>query len=211
MSLRAPLVAIPTCYREHNERLMYTAVVRYPHAVVDAAGCMPILVPSIGDKLCCDTLLDAIHGLLLPAAPPMSSRIITKARRAARARCTTPTAMPPRAADSRGGGPRPAGAGHLPGYPGIERGAGRYAAPADWRAAGGEVHRRGRDVKRIMEMTMDERYGPCHPVDAGAGRPFRQLAGTTEIMVNSLHGQGSISPPRGFGSRQRAPDGSSRR
>src|ERR1700733_1039259 len=69
MSLRAPLVAIPTCYREHNERLMYTTVVRYPHAVVDAAGCMPILVPSIGDKLCCDTLLDAIDGLLLTGSP----------------------------------------------------------------------------------------------------------------------------------------------
>src|SRR6202012_3286816 len=29
---------------------------------------------------------------------------------------------------------------------------------------GGEVHRRGRDIKRIMEMTMDERYGPCFAV-----------------------------------------------
>ena len=36
MSLRTPLVAIPTCYREYNDRLMYTTVVRYPHAVVDA-------------------------------------------------------------------------------------------------------------------------------------------------------------------------------
>ena len=38
MSTRSPLVGIPTCFREVNERVMYTAVVRYPHAVVDAAG-----------------------------------------------------------------------------------------------------------------------------------------------------------------------------
>ena len=56
MSLRTPLVGIPTCFREVNERVMYTAVVRYPHAVVDAAGCLPMLIPSIGDKLDIDAL-----------------------------------------------------------------------------------------------------------------------------------------------------------
>src|SRR5665213_1947525 len=69
MSVRAPLVAIPTCYREVNERVMYTAVVRYPHAVVDAAGCLPMLIPSIGAKLDIDALLDTIDGLLLTGSP----------------------------------------------------------------------------------------------------------------------------------------------
>ena len=69
MSLRTPLVAIPTCFREVNERVMYTAVVRYPHAVVDATGCLPMLIPSIGDKLDIDALLDTIDGLLLTGSP----------------------------------------------------------------------------------------------------------------------------------------------
>src|ERR1700733_16052189 len=69
MSLRTPLVAIPTCFREVNERVMYTAVVRYPHAVVDAARCLPMLIPSIGDKLDIDALLDTIDGLLLTGSP----------------------------------------------------------------------------------------------------------------------------------------------
>src|SRR3984893_6862152 len=64
-----PLVGIPTCFREVNERVMYTAVVRYPHAVVDAARCLPMLIPSIGDKLDIDALLDTIDGLLLPGTP----------------------------------------------------------------------------------------------------------------------------------------------
>jgi putative glutamine amidotransferase len=69
MSLRIPLVAIPTCFREVNERVMYTAVVRYPHAVVDAAGCLPMLIPSIGEKLDIEALLDTIDGLLLTGSP----------------------------------------------------------------------------------------------------------------------------------------------
>src|SRR3984893_13838533 len=64
-----PLVGIPTCFREVNERVMYTAVVRYPHAVVDAAKCLPMLIPSIGDKLDVDALLDTIDGLLLTGSP----------------------------------------------------------------------------------------------------------------------------------------------
>ncbi|HXO02941.1 MAG TPA: gamma-glutamyl-gamma-aminobutyrate hydrolase family protein, partial [Stellaceae bacterium] len=69
MSVRTPLVGIPTCFREVNERVMFTAVVRYPHAVVDAAGCLPMLIPSIGDKLDIDALLDTIDGLLLTGSP----------------------------------------------------------------------------------------------------------------------------------------------
>ena len=69
MSTKPPLVGIPTCFREVNERVMYTAVVRYPHAVVDAAGCLPMLIPAIGEKLDIDALLDTIDGLLLTGSP----------------------------------------------------------------------------------------------------------------------------------------------
>src|SRR6185312_3803683 len=73
---------------------------------------------------------------------------------------------------------------------------------------GGEVHRRGRDVKRIMEMTMDERYGPCHPVTLAPDGFFAALTGgATEIMVNSLHGQGIDQPAPSLRVEAVAPDG----
>jgi putative glutamine amidotransferase len=72
---------------------------------------------------------------------------------------------------------------------------------------GGEVHRRGRDFKRIMQMTMDERYGPCHPVHLTPDGYFAGLAGTDEIMVNSLHGQGIDQPAPGLRIEAVAPDG----
>ena len=69
------------------------------------------------------------------------------------------------------------------------------------------MHRRGRDVKRIMEMTMDERYGPCHPVTLSSDGFLYELAGTTEIMVNSLHGQGIDQPAPRLRVEATAPDG----
>jgi putative glutamine amidotransferase len=58
-----------------------------------------------------------------------------------------------------------------------------------------------------MEMSMDERYGPCHPVQLTPGGFFATLAGTTEIMVNSLHGQGIDQPAPGLVVEAVAPDG----
>ena len=73
---------------------------------------------------------------------------------------------------------------------------------------GGEVHRRGRDIKRIMQMTMDERYGPCHPVTLTSDGMFAELSGgAAEIMVNSLHGQGIDQPAPGLKVEAVAPDG----
>jgi len=58
-----------------------------------------------------------------------------------------------------------------------------------------------------MEMTMDERYGPCHPVSLAPDGFFAAIAGTTEIMVNSLHGQGIDQPAPGLKIEATAPDG----
>src|ERR1700719_1388405 len=153
MSLRTPLVGIPTCFREVNERVMYTAVVRYPHAVVDAARCLPMLIPSLGDKLDIDALLDTIDGLLLTGSPSNVEPYHYNG---------PPSRDLPVLAICRGiqelnvalGGTLHQRIGERP---------------------GGEVHRRSRDVKRIMELTMDERYGPCHPVAVAPDGVFAKL------------------------------------
>jgi putative glutamine amidotransferase len=53
----------------------------------------------------------------------------------------------------------------------------------------------------------EERYGPAHPVALNPGGLFARLAGTTEIMVNSLHGQGIDQPAPDLVVEAVAPDG----
>ena len=64
-----PFIGIPCCLRSINERPFHTVSERYPHAVIDAAGCLPVLIPSIGPKVDCGALLDRLDGLLLTGSP----------------------------------------------------------------------------------------------------------------------------------------------
>jgi putative glutamine amidotransferase len=208
MSLKMPVVAIPTCYREHNERLMYTTVVRYPHAVVDAAGCLPMLIPSVGDKLDLDALLDSIDGLLLTGSPSNVEPYHYNGPPSREGTLHDPdrdaTTLPLIREAVRRDKPVLA---ICRGIQELNVALGGTLHQRIGERPGGEVHRRGRDIKRIMEMTMDERYGPCHPVQLTPDGFFARLAGTTEIMVNSLHGQGVDRPAPGLVVEAVAPDG----
>src|SRR5579884_1104501 len=64
-----PIVGIPTCIRSLHEQPFLTVRDRYPHAVVDAAGGLPLLIPSLGAKLDLGALLDTLDGLLLTGSP----------------------------------------------------------------------------------------------------------------------------------------------
>jgi putative glutamine amidotransferase len=204
MSLRTPLVAIPTCYREVNERTMYTAVVRYPHAVVDAARCLPMLIPSIGDKLDIDALLDTIDGLLLTGSPSNVEPFHYQGPPSREGTLHDPdrdaTTLPLiREAVRR----------DLPvlaicrGVQELNVALGGTLHQRIQEMPGGKVHRLG----RTGPLSMDERYGPCHPVTLAADGFFAQLAGTTEILVNSLHGQGIDQPAPSLKIEAMAPDG----
>jgi putative glutamine amidotransferase len=82
-------------------------------------------------------------------------------------------------------------------------------------ALGGTLHQRIFEMperfnhrRRKGPMTMDERYGPAHPVALTEGGALRQLAaGAPEIMVNSLHGQGIDRPAPDLLVEAVAPDG----
>ena len=203
MSLRTPLVGIPTCFREVNERVMYTAVVRYPHAVVDAAGCLPMLIPSIGDKLDIDALLDTIDGLLLTGSPSNVEPYHYKGPPSREGTLHDPdrdaTTLPLiREAVRR----------DLPvlaicrGIQELNVALGGTLHQRVHDMPGGKVHRSGPGPK-----TMDERYGPCHLVSLAADGFFAALTGAGEIMVNSLHGQGIDQPAPSLKVEALAPDG----
>ena len=46
-----PLIGIPTCLRTVNERVFHGVSERYPNAVIEAAGCLPVLIPAVGSKV----------------------------------------------------------------------------------------------------------------------------------------------------------------
>ena len=80
-------------------------------------------------------------------------------------------------------------------------------------AFGGSLHQRVFEVPGLMEHrsdpdgTWDERYGPAHKMSLVEDGFFAQLAGTTDIVVNSLHGQGVDRLADGLNLEATAPDG----
>jgi gamma-glutamyl-gamma-aminobutyrate hydrolase PuuD len=88
------LIGIPTCMRTVNERIFHGVADRYPNAVIDATGCLPVLIPAVGSKVDICVLLDRLDGLLLTGSPlPTSTRANMAASRATLKRCTIRSAM----------------------------------------------------------------------------------------------------------------------
>src|ERR1051325_11708400 len=200
-----PFVGIPCCVRAINERLFHTVNERYPNALVDAAGCLPVIIPAIGPKIDLGALLDGLDGLLLTGSPSN----------------VEPSPY--------GGAPRQERALHDPDRDATTLPLIREAVRRDLPvlaicrgiqelnvALGGTLHQRifemperfnHRRRRRDMTTSDEERYGPAHPVALTPGGLFARLAGTTEIMVNSLHGQGIDQPAPKLVVEAVAPDG----
>ncbi len=199
-----PFIGIPCCLRTINERIFHTASERYPHAVIDAAGCLPMLIPAIGPKIDVTALLDGLDALLLTGSP---------------------SNVEP---GHYGGPPSMEGTLHDPDRDATTLPLIREAVRRDMPilaicrgiqelnvALGGTLHQRIFEMperfnhrRRKGPMTLDERYGPAHSVALTPGGVLTQLAGgASEIMVNSLHGQGIDRPGPDLLVEAVAPDG----
>lgn len=198
-----PFIGIPCCLRSINERAFHTVSERYPNAIIDAAGCLPILIPSIGPKIDLGALLDGLDALLLTGSP---------------------SNVEP---SHYGGPPSQEGTLHDPDRDATTLPLIREAVRRDMPilaicrgiqelnvALGGTLHQRIFEMpgrfnhrRRKGPMTIDERYGPAHGVQLSAGGRLIELAGTAELMVNSLHGQGIDRPAPDLLVEAVAPDG----
>jgi putative glutamine amidotransferase len=198
-----PFIGIPCCLRSINERAFHTVSERYPNAIIDAAGCLPILIPSIGPKIDLGALLDGLDALLLTGSP---------------------SNVEP---SHYGGPPSQEGTLHDPDRDATTLPLIREAVRRDLPilaicrgiqelnvALGGTLHQRIFEMpgrfnhrRRKGPMTIDERYGPAHGVQLSAGGRLIDLAGTDELMVNSLHGQGIDRPAPDLLVEAVAPDG----
>jgi putative glutamine amidotransferase len=203
-----PFIGIPCCVRQIWERPFHTVAERYTEAVICAAGCLPVLIPAIGPHVDVSAVLDRLDGLMLTGSPS--------------------NVEPHR----YGGPPSMEGTLHDPDRDATTLPLIREAVRRDRPvlaiclgiqelnvALGGTLHQRifdmperfnhrRRSLSAVRNRTLDERYGPAHPVRLSAGGRLIGLAGgADEIMVNSLHGQGIDRPAPDLFVEAVAPDG----
>lgn len=198
-----PFIGIPCCFRVTDERVSHAVNERYPTAVVDAAGGMPLLIPAIGPKIDFGAVLDRLDGLLITGSPSNVEPY------------------------HYGGPPSREGTLHDPERDATTLPLIREAVRRDLPvlaicrgiqelnvALGGTLHQRLFEMpdrinhrRRQGPMSMDERYGPAHSVRLSPGGRLIELAGALEIMVNSLHAQGIDRPAPDLFIEAVAPDG----
>jgi putative glutamine amidotransferase len=198
-----PTIGIPSCVREIRETPFHIVGAKYIRAVSEAAGGLPLLIPAFGGTFDPGELIARFDGLLITGSPsnvephhyagtPSIEGTLHDAERDA-------TTLPLLRAALTAGLPILA----------ICRGIQELNV-----ALGGTLHQRIFEMpgrfnhrRRKGPMTIDERYGPAHGVQLSAGGRLIELAGTAELMVNSLHGQGIDRPAPDLLVEAVAPDG----
>jgi putative glutamine amidotransferase len=197
-----PTIGIPSCVREIRETPFHVVGAKYIHAVAEAAGGLPLLIPALGAAADPRDLIARFDGLLITGSPsnveprhyngaPSIEGTLHDTERDA-------TTLPLLRAALADGLPILA----------ICRGIQELNV-----AMGGTLHQRvhelpGRLNHRSPPGTTEEKYAhQAHTVALTAGGFFERLAGAREITVNSLHSQGIDVPAPGLVVEGVAPDG----
>jgi putative glutamine amidotransferase len=202
MTQRAPIVGIPACIKMLGNHAFHAAGAKYVHAVAAAAGCTPILLPALGDRLDIDHVLDLVDGILLTGS----------VSNVAPERYGKPLARPDLLLDrERDATTFPlidaALAAGLPLF-GICRGFQELNV-----ALGGTLHQEVHaqpgllDHRENQSADVNVQYGPAHTVRLTQGGFLQRLIGLGEITVNSIHGQGIDRLAGGLLVEAAAPDG----
>lgn len=200
--LKRPVIGIPADRRWLDAHPFHCVGEKYVAAVLDAAGALPLMVPSLGDGLAIDDLLPALDGLLFTGSPsnvephhyggdPSEPGTLHDP-----ARDATTLPLIPRAIAA--------------GVPvlGICRGFQEMNV-----AYGGTLWQALETVPGFMTHHEDEaaplevQYGPAHDVSLVAGGLLAGLSGDTRLRVNSVHHQGVKDLAPGLVAEARAPDG----
>ncbi len=202
MRTSRPIIGIPADRRQLGLHPFHLVGEKYITAVLDAAGALPLLVPSIGRELALDALLESVDGLLLTGSrsnvepqhyqgtPSLPGTLHDPARDA-----TTLPLIPRAIAD---------------GVPllGICRGFQEINV-----AFGGSLWQRLAEEAGLTghhedpQQPLDVQYGPSHVVHLAPGGQLAQIAGAERIEVNSVHHQGVRVLGAGLIEEAWAPDG----
>ncbi len=180
-----PLIGISACTRQMGIHPFHVAGHKYIAGVVDGTGGLPVIIPSLGDKLDVTSTLQRLDGLLLTGSYSMVQPHLYGVE------CTRDsseydlgrdaTTLPLIRAAIAGGVPLLA----------ICRGFQEMNV-----AFGGSLHQRLHEVggfqehREEKEHSIDEQYAVSHPVKIHAAGVLASLMGEGDQMVNSLHTQG---------------------
>ncbi|MFI4941081.1 MAG: gamma-glutamyl-gamma-aminobutyrate hydrolase family protein [Burkholderiales bacterium] len=181
-----PIVLIPACTRQLGAYWYHIAQMKYVDAVVRGAGCVPLILPALGEQTDWETVLQAADGVMLTGSPSnvhpdhFGQEVLNPSLPLDPARDAT--TLPLIKAALAAGIPLVA----------VCRGAQEINV-----ALGGTLHQAVHEVEGFMdhredpEAPLEQQYGPAHCIRvAPDGRIAQILGGTADIMVNSVHGQG---------------------
>jgi putative glutamine amidotransferase len=159
-----PIIGVPADRRVYEPHPFHMVGEKYLKAVIEAADAVPLIIPVLADDLAIDELVDQVDGVMLTGSPSDIEPTLPIARHA------------------------------------LETGVPLFAICRGFQelnvVLGGTLHQKVRNVpgyhdhKENPDDPLDVQYGPSHPVTLVEGGMLARLAGTGEVMVNSLHGQG---------------------
>lgn len=197
-----PRVGLPTDHKQIGAHPFLAVGEKYVRAVVDGAGCLPLLVPTLDPVLPPRQLLDGLDGLLLTGAV---SNIEPH-------HYSDESSYEGNLLDPR------RDATNLPLIPlAIEMGVPVLAICRGFQevnvAFGGSLYQKVHEQPGFMDHRenkddpLDVQYGPAHDVALVPGGLLATLVGDTQVTVNSLHGQGVRRLGEGLVVEAQAPDG----
>ena len=197
-----PLVGLPTDRKQIGAHPFLAAGEKYVRAVVDGAGALPVLLPTLQPTLPLEAMLAQVDGILLTGAvsniephhysdePSYEGNLHDPARDA--------TSLPLIPLAVAMGVPVLA----------ICRGFQEVNV-----AFGGTLHQKVQeqpgmlDHRENLDDPLDVQYAPAHAVTFNPGGLLAGIAGVASQRVNSLHGQGVARLGKGLKVEAVAPDG----
>ena len=200
--MKRPLVGVTADYRTYSNAPYHVVGDKYLRAIWEASGCTPIIIPAMAESQETAELLESLDGLLFTGSPsnvhptlyghtPSERYEPYDQARDAMAFRLVETALEK-------------------GLPSLFICRGFQELNA---ALGGTLYPKLHEVEGRLDHRQPEdedpdvRYGPRHAMNFAAGGRFAEIAGATEIQVNSLHGQGIDRVAPGIEVEGQAPDG----
>jgi putative glutamine amidotransferase len=202
VSRAKPLIGIPADRRILGPHPFHCVGEKYIAAVAQAAGAVPLLVPSLGEDADFDAILDVVDGILLTGSPSNVEPY----------RYFGPPGDPDTLHDPHRDAttlpliPRVVAAG-MP-LLAICRGFQEMNV-----AYGGTLWQKVQEVpgfadhRENKEDPLERQYGPAHDVELVPGGELQRIAGVERASVNSVHAQGVQRLGDGLEVEARAPDG----
>jgi putative glutamine amidotransferase len=202
MSARRPVIGIPADRRMLGLHPFHAVGEKYITPLLQISGCLPLLIPSLGEELGLEALVAELDGLLFTGSPSN----VEPHRYGGESSRPGTLHDPDRDATTLALIPRAIAAG-VP-VLGVCRGFQEMNV-----AAGGTLWQHVHEVgghgvhHEDTSQPLDVQYGPAHAVTLAPGGVLAGIAGTSRITVNSLHHQAVRELGRGLIEEARADDG----